>query len=57
MVDGDRRDVWWATPESMKRKRPGLVRVTQVKKATTETRFAFNGKGLCVHRKNKNKIS
>ena len=31
MVDRDRRDVWWATPNAMKRKRPELVGVTQVK--------------------------
>jgi hypothetical protein len=44
--------------ESMKQKRPELVRVTQVKNNTaTATRFACQGTGVCVHRKNTNKIS
>jgi len=44
--------------EWMKRKRPELVGVTQVKDNTAiATRFACHGTGVCVHRKNTNKIS
>ena len=43
---------------SMKRKRPELVGVMQVKNNTAlETRFACHGKGVFVDRKNTNKIS
>ena len=44
--------------ESMKQKRPELVRVTQVKNNTAAaTRFACHGTGVRVRRKNTNKIS
>jgi hypothetical protein len=43
--------------ESMKRKRPELVGVTQVKHAATETRLACHGGGVLLRRKKKNEIS
>jgi YD repeat-containing protein len=43
---------------SMKRNRPELVGVTQVKdNSATATRFACHGRGVFVRRKDTNKIS